>query len=234
MIYKGKLQVRKEDTQKLKIASEHEYSSLTLSPQLKKLFESLDVENKTKIYNYIKTLKSGITLVEDEPVKQALNKAINTLNIEENSSSTDILYSEAEINGIMYGRELFTGFCFPLFIIGNGIDCNYLVNVKTDFDMNHYGGIPDVTFINEYELERTLSIDIPDIPLCTTFISPKSLANNNEISEYLTKLNCGIFHRKREELFRKKITTLYNSNAYADTFPEKHSIGEVTTLRKAK
>lgn len=233
MIYKGKLEIKKDDKQSIKAATQSEYSEFRLTPQFEKCFNKLDVTNKSILFQYITSIKEGISLIEDEKVKSALNNAFKQLNIEEQQES-DILYTEVEINGVMYGRELFTGLCFPLFIVGNNIDCNYLLNVKTDYILKPCGPSFDSTDFTDYSVERTVEIDIPDIPLCVSFISPMGLANNNEISAYLNKLNRGLFHTKREQLFRKKITTLYNSNAYADTFTEKHSIEEIQKLQKTK
>ena len=233
MIYKGKLEIKKDDKQSIKAATQSEYSEFRFTPQFEKRFNKLDVTNKSILFQYITSIKEGISLIEDEKVKSALNNAFKQLNIEEQQES-DNLYSEVEINGVMYGRELFTGLCFPLFIIGNNIDCNYLVNVTSDYEIINCGSIPDTRNFTDYKIERTIEIDIPDIPLCVSFISPMGLANNNEISAYLNKLNRGLFHTKREQLFRKKITTLYNSNAYADTFTEKHSIEEIQKLQKTK
>lgn len=234
MIYKGKLEIKKDDNQSVEIATKPEHSQLSLTQRFESRLKTLSVENKAILINYIKSLSEGSTIVEDDKVKDALNKVFNSLNLVDQESKTDVLYTEVEINGVMYGRELFTGLCFPLFIVGNNIDCNYLLNVKTDYILKPCGPSFDSTDFTDYSVERTVEIDIPDIPLCVSFISPMGLANNNEISAYLNKLNRGLFHTKREQLFRKKITTLYNSNAYADTFTEKHSIEEIQKLQKTK
>ena len=216
MIYKGKLEVRKEDCQTMKVATHHEHSSFAFTETFQSLYQKLGVADKKVLYDYITSQVTGLSEITDE-VKKVLNKLLNSLNISsEDLDKADVLYSELEIEGIKYGRELFTGLIFPLFEVDNGITCDYLLSVVSDYEVTNCGPMVDTISFTEYHLERTVNIDIPEVPKCVCLITPKGVANNNEISTYLQKLNKGLFHKKREQLFRKKLTYLYNSNVYVN------------------
>lgn len=232
MIYKGKLEVKTEETQSIKVATHHEFSNFKLTPEFLEYYKNLNASDKDIIFNYLSSQSPSVSEVEEEQVIAALNNALNALNLEPTKNVTDILYSEIEINGIKYGQELFTGLCFPLFQIGNGISCNYLLSVVSDYEVSNCGPYPDTTDYTDYILDRTIDISIPEVPKCVSLITPISLANNNEISAYLDRLNSGLFHKQREQLFRKKLTYLHNSNVYVDTNSNEITTSQANPLAK--
>lgn len=232
MIYKGKLEVVKSDVQTIKVATHQELSNIGLTSEFLEYYNNLITTDKETILNYLLSQSTGIAKVEEEQVIVALNNALNTLNLESSKNVTDILYNEIEINGIKYGQELFTGLCFPLFQIGNGINCNYLLSTISEFVVSKVGPYPDITNYTSYILDRTIDFSIPEVPKCVCLITPISLANNNEISTYLNRLNTGIIHKQRGQLFRKKLTYLHDSNVYIDTNTNEYTPIKDTPLVK--
>ena len=80
MIYKGKLEVRKEDCQTMKVATHHEHSSFAFTETFQSLYQKLGVADKKVLYDYITSQVTGLSEITDE-VKKVLNKLLNSLNI---------------------------------------------------------------------------------------------------------------------------------------------------------
>ena len=193
---------------------------------LKSIPKTIEDCSRKLIYSCIENDVKKIE-IKDENIIKYLNEnysfnnnemfhIINNLNYL-NTATTEIIYELVkDMEGNLFGKELYTGELFPIYS-DNNKDFNYELLVEKK---KLKGSIE--TYECHYSLEIIPEIKISTIPICKQLIVNSTIASKKDIFIYQNRFNKkGIFkskYKKEEEQFKDKIISKANENAFSDNF----------------
>lgn len=142
--------------------------------------------------------------ISDKYILTILNKLIKKYRyVNKDNSIINIIFEKiVDENGIVYGKELYTGLIFPLAAQNEFKECKYNVRKK----LSDGQGV--------YELQCVVNYNFPSLSLCESIIMDVNVANQNEVLEYQNKFSKGFGRKKRQREFEEDIRTWYNKNVY--------------------
>lgn len=109
-----------------------------------------------------------------------------------------------DINGNIYGKELYTGKIFPIY------DPNK--NLNSTFYFEYTLADRKFAVINERK------INIPNMLESGSIITQMEYANQNEVDEYLNMFKTGLFKEKKKIKFIETINCLFKTNIFKEDF----------------
>ena len=138
----------------------------------------------------------------------------------ESTNILDIVFEKIiDKDGVVYGKELYTGLIFPLMRQNDFKTYRYNVSMRT-FNTE-----------KRHKLQCVVNYNIPSLSLCEAIIGSVEIANQNEVLEYQNKFSKGFGRKKRQREFEEDIRTWYNKNVYNyEIVPKKEEFKEKKEL----
>ena len=184
--------------------SSGDYSELEYDD--KEYFGNYFLENSS--YDCSEIRNSKIIFILNKLIKQIRFYSLESTNI------LDVVFEKIiDKDGVVYGKELYTGLIFPL--SRQNDFKNYRYNVRARIYNTE----------KRHELQCVVNYNIPSLSLCEVIIGSVDIANQNEVLEYKNKFSKGFGKKKRQRDFEEDIRIWYNKNVYnCEIVPKKDEV----------
>ena len=196
-----------------------------------KEYKSLSDKQRQYIFNFLGDMSTRSdykdTLIEDSKVtdffKSILEK--NDVPYSRCGYRFEIVYEPFKsTDGRSYAKELITGLIFPVINISE-FDVSYTLCLLND--TKYYSE-------REFALESTYSLSVDELDKCGSFICNTSVADINEVEEYLHRFDKGFGRNRKKQAHVDTITTLFKKNVFnreiTQTEQKKETQNEITLI----
>lgn len=173
---------------------------------------NINQEDENTLIDYINNhLYSQLTIDNQEIIHIIKKYFKSELKINAANINVPIIYEIInDIDNNKYGKELYSGLIFPIFVSND-------INTKYRLTMNILDGQRQVS------IEKKTDFNISSVASLKTVIVEKGIANNNEILKYQNNF-MPLFKKFKKQKFIDNITKLYNMNVYYEEIIEQKPV----------
>lgn len=194
-------------------------------------YRSLSDKQRQHIFNFLGDISTRSdykdTIIEDSKVIEFFRSILekNDVPYSRYGYRFDLIYEPFKsFDGRSYAKELITGLIFPVINISE-FDVSYKLCLLND--TNYYSE-------REFALESSYALSIDDLDKCGSFICNTSVADINEVEEYLHRYDKGFGRNRKKQTHIDTVTTLFKKNVFnreiKQTTQKKETQNDITLL----
>ena len=187
------------------------YYLLNIPYDLKDFLKKVILKGYDEKKHEIEIIDNDLISCFDNKLKKENSEEITKIN--ENINGTFIIYEIVkDMDGNLFGRELYTNSLFPIFN-SKSEKINYRLIIKSK---NNYSINTDIA------IDVLFDMEVSSLLKCDNIIVGNTVANLNDYNSYMNMFNNKRFFKKREEKeldnYKKKIISLSQNNVFKEDF----------------